>query len=98
MLMGNPHFKYLIDYLHLSPLAAFSLDVLTIGVCLRACEKIPPWLRAPLIASGHVAGPPVSGQLELAIFFSFGTLAPCQTHLGAPLLHAGIFSKLLSFS
>ena len=32
---------------------------------LRACEKIPPWLRMPLSVPGRVAGPPILGHVEL---------------------------------
>ena len=63
---------------------------------LRACEKIPPRLRAPLNVSGGVAGPPISGHVELATLPAIGTPAPCQTRPEAPSLRAGICSQALS--
>ncbi len=65
---------------------------------LRACENIPPRLRAPLNVSGGVAGPPISGHVELATLPAIGTPAPCQTRPEAPSLRAGIFSQALSFT
>ncbi len=66
-----------------------------IGRLLRACEKIPSRLRAPLNMSDCVAGPPISGHVELATLANIGTPAPCQTRPEAPSLRAGIFSQAL---
>jgi WD40 repeat protein len=64
----------------------------------RACEKFPPRLRAPLNAPDCVAGPPISGHVELATLPDIGTPAPCPTRPGAPSLRAGIFSQALNVS
>jgi hypothetical protein len=66
-----------------------------VSVGMRACEKIPPRLRAPLNVPGGVAGPPISGHVELATLLSFGTPVPCQTRLGAPSFRMGIISQAL---
>jgi hypothetical protein len=66
-----------------------------ISVGMRTCEKIPPRLRAPLNVPGRVAGPPISGHVELATLPDIGTPAPCQTRPGAPSLRAGIISQAL---
>jgi hypothetical protein len=66
-----------------------------VSVGLRACEKIPPRLRAPLIVPGGVAGPPISGHVELATLPDIGTPAPCLTRPRAPSLRAGIISQAL---
>ena len=44
----------------------------------------------------RVAGPPISGHVELATLPDIGTPAPCQTRPEAPSLRAGIFSQAQS--
>ncbi len=65
---------------------------------LRACEKIPSRLRAPLNMSDCVAGTPISGHAELATLPDIGTPAPCRTRPAAPSLRAGIFSHAMRLS
>jgi hypothetical protein len=65
---------------------------------LRACEKIPPRLRAPLNVPGRVARVPISGHVELATLLSFGTPAPCPTRPEAPSLREEIFSQALTLA
>ena len=62
---------------------------------LRACEKIPSRLWVPLNISDCIAGPSISGHVELATLPAIGTPAPCQTRPEAPSLRAGIFSQAL---
>jgi hypothetical protein len=40
---------------------------------------------------GRVAGPPISGHVELATLPDIGTPAPCQSRPGAPLASRGDF-------
>ena len=68
------------------------------GDSLRACEKIPSRLRAPLNMSDCVAGPPISGHVELATLPAIGTPAPCQARPEASSLRSGIFLQALSLS
>jgi hypothetical protein len=67
----------------------------SLDMSMRACEKSPPRLRAPLNVPGRVAVLPISGHVELATLPDVGTPVPCLTRPGAPSLGAGIISQAL---